>query len=83
MLVQQELRPTSSGGHTAVATATRAQFGPGFRSFNTTRRRRNELEYPNVPGETTTATEAEQALTNANALITAVSQILDQLPLFG
>lgn len=46
LLAQQGLRPTTSGGHTAVATATRAQFGPGFRSFNTMRRRRNELEYP-------------------------------------
>jgi hypothetical protein len=83
LLAQQGLRPTTSGGHTAVAIAARAQFGPGFRSFNTMRRRRNELEYPNVPGETTTATEAEQAVADANTLITAASQILDQLPLFG
>src|SRR6516165_10673618 len=49
LLAQQGLRPTTDGGHTAVATAVRAQFGPGFRPFATMRRRRNELEYPHTP----------------------------------
>jgi hypothetical protein len=83
LLTQQGLRPTTDGGHIAVATAVRAQFGPGFRSFNTMRRRRNELEYPNVPGETATTSEAEQAVTDADSLISTASQLLDQLPLFS
>jgi hypothetical protein len=83
LLAQQGLRPTTSGGHTAVATAVRAQFGPGFRSFNTMRRRRNELEYPNVPGEIASTAEAEQAVIDANTLITAAGQLLGQLALFG
>ncbi len=62
LLAQQGLRPTTGGGHTAVATAVQAQFGPGFRAYNTMRRRRNELEYPNVPGETATTSEAAQAV---------------------
>jgi hypothetical protein len=40
LLAQQGLRPTTDGGHTAVAAAVRAQFGPGFRPFATMRRRR-------------------------------------------
>lgn len=83
LLAQQGLRPTTDGGHTAVATAVRAQFGPGFRPFGTMRRRRNELEYPNIPGETATTSEAKQAVADASALITAAGQLLDQLPLFG
>jgi len=83
LLAQQGLRPTTGGGNTAVATAVRAQFGPGFRAFNTMRRRRNELEYPTVPGETASASEAEGAVTDANSLISAASQLLDQLSLFG
>lgn len=63
LLARQGLRPTTDGGHTAVAEAVRAQFGPGFRPLATMRRRRNELEYPNAPGETATTSEAEQAVT--------------------
>jgi hypothetical protein len=51
LLAQQGLRPTSAGGHYAVERALRSQFGHGFRRFGTLRRRRNELEYPNVPDE--------------------------------
>jgi hypothetical protein len=83
LLAQQGLRPTTDGGHTAVADAVRAQFGPGFRPFATMRRRRNELEYPNVPGETATTAEAQQAVSDATAIITAAGQLLDQLPLFS
>jgi hypothetical protein len=78
LLAQQGLRPTTSGGHTAVQT----QFGPGFRPFNTMRRRRNELEYPHVPGETATTTEAQQAITDTATLITAAEQLLPQLTFF-
>jgi hypothetical protein len=78
LLAQQGLRPTTSGGHTAV----QAQFGPGFRPFNTMRRRRNELEYPHVPGETATTTEAQQAITDTATLITAAEQLLPQLTFF-
>lgn len=83
LLAQQGLRPTTDGGHAAVADAVRAQFGPGFRPFATMRRRRNELEYPNVPGETATTSEAEQAVSDASNIIAAAGQLLDQLPLFS
>lgn len=82
LLAQQGLRSTTDGGHTAVAAAVRAQFGPGFRPFATMRRRRNELEYPHTPGETATTTEAQQAITDTTNLITAAEQLLDQLTFF-
>lgn len=82
LLAQQGLRATSSGGHYAVETAVRAQFGEGFRPFGTIRRRRNELEYPHLPSDTATTDEARQAAETAQRLITAAGQLLPQLPLF-
>jgi hypothetical protein len=79
LLAPRGLRPTTSGGHTAVATAVQAQFGPGFRPFATMRRRRNELEYPHTPGETATTDEAQEAITDTTSLITAAEQLLGQL----
>ncbi|HUD39238.1 MAG TPA: hypothetical protein VMR14_20235 [Streptosporangiaceae bacterium] len=83
LLAQQGLRPTTNGGHTAVATAVQAQFGPGFRPFSTMRRRRNELEYPHVPGEMATTTEAQQAISDTASLIAAAEQLIHQLTFFG
>jgi hypothetical protein len=83
LLAQQGLRPTTDGGHTAVAAAVRAQFGPGFRPFATMRRRRNELEYPHTPGETAATSEAQQAITDTTAVITAAEQLIDQLTFFN
>lgn len=82
LLAQQGLRPTTGGGHYAVEIALRAQFGPGFRSFGALRRRRNELEYPRGPGETTTAEEALQAIDDAEGLVEAARQLLPTLGLF-
>lgn len=60
LLAQQGLRPTTKGGHYAVERATRAQFGAGFRQFGALRRRRNELEYPERPGDDATTDEAAE-----------------------
>ena len=60
----------------------RAQFGDGFRPFGDLRRRRNELEYPRLPGDTATADEARQAVDVAERLIAAADQLLDQLSFF-
>jgi len=76
------LRPTTSGGHYAVEVALRAQFGEGFRSFGAMRRRRNELEYPTGPGETTTHEEALRAIQDAEALLQAAQQLLPTLSIF-
>ena len=82
LLAQQGLRPTTAGGHYAVEVALRAQFGHGFRPFGAMRRRRNELEYPSGPGETTSQAEAHDAVADATKLHAAARQLLPTLGLF-
>lgn len=82
LLAHQGLRPTTKGGHYAVERAARAQFGQGFRQFGALRRRRNELEYPERPGDDADIAEATEAVEKAEAIITAASGLLDQLGLF-
>ncbi len=82
LLAHQGLRPTTKGGHYAVEQAIRAQFGPGFRQFGALRRRRNELEYPERPGDDATQDEASEAIENAEAILTAAQGLLDQLGVF-
>lgn len=82
LLAHQGLRPTTKGGHYAVERAARAQFGPGFRQFGALRRRRNELEYPERPGDDATVGEASEAVESAQTIVGAAEGILDQLGLF-
>jgi hypothetical protein len=82
LLAQQGLRPTTTGGHYVVEVALRAQFGDGFRAFGAMRRRRNELEYPSGPGETTTPDEAIVAIADAERLHRAAQQLLTTLSIF-
>ena len=62
--------------------ALRAQFGDGFRPFGAMRRRRNELEYPSGPGETTTYDEARKAIQDAEGLLMAAQQLLPTISIF-
>ena len=80
--MHQGLRPTTKGGHYAVELAARAQFGQGFRQFGALRRRRNELEYPERPGDGSTAEEAADAVDKAGQIIAAANELLGQLGLF-
>jgi len=82
LLAHQGLRPTTRGGHYAVEQAARAQFGPGFRQFGALRRRRNELEYPERPGDDAGAEEATEAVDHAREIITAAEGLLGQLGIF-
>jgi hypothetical protein len=82
LLAHEGLRPTTKGGHYAVEQAVRAQFGPGFRQFGALRRRRNELEYPDRPGDEANMDEASDAIETAGAIITAAAGLLIQLGLF-
>lgn len=82
LLIQQGLRPTTVGGHSAVEQAVRAQFGDGFRAFGTLRRRRNELEYPSFPGDLADTAEASQAVGSSRSLVTAAEQLLPHLQFF-
>lgn len=82
LLAHQGLRSTSKGGHYAVEQAVRAQFGPGFRQFGALRRRRNELEYPERPGDSATVEEADESIENAQAIVTAAQGLMERLGLF-
>ena len=82
LLAHEGLRPTTKGGHYAVEQAVRAQFGKGFRQFGALRRRRNELEYPERPGDDADAVEASEAVSSAAAMISAAEELLDALGLF-
>jgi HEPN domain-containing protein len=82
LLAHQGLRATTSGGHYAVEKALRAQFGEGFRGFGALRRRRNELEYPTIPGETTTRDEADEAIETVQKLFAAAEKLLPSLELY-
>lgn len=80
LLVQQGLRPTTAGGHTAIADAVDAQFGTAFRAFNRMRRIRNQLEYPRSTADLDLPVEdTEQALVDAEQLINAAEQLLPEL----
>ena len=82
LLAHQGLRPTTKGGHYAVEQATRAQFAGGFRQFGALRRRRNELEYPERPGDDADINEAAEAVEKAGSILAAATGLLDQLGLF-
>jgi hypothetical protein len=82
LLAHQGLRPTTKGGHYAVDLASRAQFGPGLRHFGMLRRRRNELEYPEHPGDDSSTAEAVQAADHAQGIITAAQSLIEQLGVF-
>lgn len=82
LLAHQGLRPTTRGGHLVVDEAVRAQFGDAFRPFRALRIRRNELEYPAMPEDTATASEADDALANAECIMDAAEKLLPHLGLF-
>jgi len=82
VLAQQGIRATSEGGHATVDEVVRAQFGDGFRPFTDLRRRRNELEYPRMPADSTTADEAGEAVEAAELLVSAAGNLLGQLSFF-
>jgi len=82
LLTHQGLRPTSKGGHYAVEQAVRAQFGSGFRQFGALRRRQNELEYPERFDDGATGGVALEAIMNAELVISAAEELLDQLSQF-
>jgi hypothetical protein len=82
LLAQQGLRATVDGGNFAVENVVRAQFGDGFRPFADLRRRRNELEYPRLPANTSTYDESRQAVEVTESLIEVASKLLGQLSFF-
>ena len=57
-------------------------FGSGFRHFGVLRRRRNELEYPTIPGETATSQETDESIQTAQELLAGAEQLLPSLGLY-
>lgn len=82
LLAQQGLRATQKGGHYAVEQAVRAQFGTGFASFGTLRRRRAELEYPSYPGEEVEHDELIEVFAAALQIIDRAVQLIGHLSIF-
>ena len=82
LLVHQGLRPTTTGGHVAVERAMGAQFGAGFASYGTLRRRRHELEYPAFADDLPDAEEVTDALATAASMVGAAERLLPLLGLF-
>jgi hypothetical protein len=83
LLAQQGLRPTTAGGHVAVDSALRAQFGDGFRGFGYLRRRRNELEYPSASTAASDVDEANDAVAESRSIVEAADQLLLNLGFFA
>ncbi|GAA3620327.1 hypothetical protein GCM10022223_41520 [Kineosporia mesophila] len=81
--IQQGLRPTSKGGHYVVDRALRAQFGSGFRNFGAIRRRRNELEYPERPGDGSSLDETFECIATAQEILESAEKLIGELRLFG
>jgi hypothetical protein len=82
VLIQQGLRPTTSGGHYVADQAVRAQFDDVFKSFGVLRRRRNELEYLLDPAAEATAEEAADAVAKVESIITSAAKLLPELGFF-
>ena len=82
LLAQQGLRPTTAGGHVAVDSAIRAQFGDGFRGFGYLRRRRNELEYPSAGTAASDTDEANDAVAESRGIVQAAERLLPNLSFF-
>jgi hypothetical protein len=82
-LAQQGLRATTTGGHYAVERALRAQFGAGMKVFGAIRRRRNELEYPDVPGDGVAQEELAETQSDAQRIIDASRKLLPTLGFFS
>jgi uncharacterized protein (UPF0332 family) len=83
LLAQQGLRPTTGGGHRAVEDALLAQFGQGFAKFSVLRRRRHELDYPEITYSESSRDEAEDAVNTARSFLEAASKILPELGFFS
>lgn len=87
LLGHQGLRPTSAGGHIAVAEAINAQFPgvEGLKSIDRLRRRRNQAEYPDPRDyDPVTKDEVDDAIAAASACVNSAEKLLDvpQLGLF-
>jgi uncharacterized protein (UPF0332 family) len=78
LLAEQDLRPTTDGGHVAMEKALTAQFQGVFSGFGRLRRRRHELDYPSGDDDIADTAEAMKAIAAATSMVADADQILSQ-----
>jgi uncharacterized protein (UPF0332 family) len=84
LLIQQGLRVTSKGGHSALSDAIIAQFGEGFELFDAMRRRRNQIEYPESPRDLQVSKgEALEAIEYARLVVREADNLLPKLKIWS
>ncbi|MBU8840226.1 MULTISPECIES: hypothetical protein [Mycobacteriaceae] len=80
LLAQQGLRAKLEGGHAGTSQAVRAQFGRDFDFFDTMRRLRNQLEYPQSAEDMfIDGGDLQAALDYASRILTAAELLLPNL----
>lgn len=77
VLAEQNLRPTSAGGHVAIERALNAQF-PVFRTYRRLRQRRNELDYPMSDEDFADSAETTKAISRAESIVDAAEDLIRQ-----
>jgi hypothetical protein len=86
ILENEGLRPTTRGGHLAVAEAVRAQLDPPMgrilRQFNRMRTRRHDAEYPPTDSPEITPDDVREDQTTAEGLIDLAARLLDEMSPF-
>ncbi|MGF1661214.1 MAG: HEPN domain-containing protein [Kineosporiaceae bacterium] len=81
LLAQQGLRPTARGGHYAVVRVMEAQFPgvEGLSSMDRLRRRRNEVEYPDLEAyDAVDDSEVQEAIAVAGRCLASARRLLDE-----
>lgn len=81
LLARQGLRPTARGGHYAVVRAMEAQFPDveGLSSMDRLRRRRNEVEYPDLEAyDAVDAGEIQEVIVVAGRCLASARRLLDE-----
>jgi hypothetical protein len=86
ILENEGLRPTTRGGHLAVAEAVRAQLDPPMgrilRQFNRMRIRRHDAEYPPTDSPEITPADVREDQKTAESLVDLAARLLDEMSAF-
>lgn len=87
ILINQGLRPTSSGGHVAVYDAVRAQLDPPlgdvFRPFGWMRPLRNDSEYPSPDRPVAGKEDAIEGRLAAVLMVEHAEKLFVLMPVYG
>lgn len=85
-LANQGLRPTTRGGHLAVYHAVMAQLDPPLgaqlRPFDRMRRRRHEVEYPEVDTPELVPQDVRDDVPKVRVILDIATRVLDSMGVF-